>query len=127
MSREIAEANRYQAESCERITESADQMRSLALLVKRATEEQASGIKLISHASNESMKMAKSITEATKEEASGSEIIVRAIGEVSTATSRNMEVFAHLGEMVVLMSEHSRLLQEELGRFHVDERTNHDS
>lgn len=122
MSKEIAEATRYQADSCERIMESADQMKSLALQVKRATDEQVSGTKLISHASSESMKMAKSITDATREEAHGSELIVKSIGAVTAATSRNMEVFAQLGEMVLSLSEHSQLLQEEMARFKVEER-----
>ena len=120
MSKEIAEATRYQADSCERIMESAEQMKSLAILVRRATEEQVSGTKLISHASGESMKMAKSITDATKEEARGSELIVQSIEAVSTATSRNMEVFAQLGEMVSSLTEHSQLLQEEMDRFKVN-------
>jgi methyl-accepting chemotaxis protein len=123
MSKEIAEATRYQADSCERIMESAEQMKSLALQVKRATDEQVSGTKLISLASSESMKMAKSITDATKEEAYGSELIVKSIGAVTEATSRNMEVFAQLGEMVASLSEHSQLLQEEMARFKVEERT----
>lgn len=120
MSKEIAEATKYQADSCERIMESADQMKSLALLVKRATDEQVSGTKLISHASGESMKMAKSITDATREEAHGSELIVKSIEAVSVATSRNMEVFAQLGEMVSSLTEHSQLLQEEMARFKVN-------
>ena len=64
-----------------------EQMKSLALQVKRATDEQVSGTKLISLASSESMKMAKSITDATKEEAYGSELIVKSIGAVTEATS----------------------------------------
>jgi hypothetical protein len=31
-----------------------------------------------------------------------------------------MEVFAQLGEMVATLSEHSRMLQEEMERFKVD-------
>ena len=61
--------------------------------------------------------------EATKEEARGSELIVKSIEDVSKATSRNMEVFAELGEMVASLSEHSKLLQEEMGRFKVDGRS----
>ena len=120
MSKEIAEATRYQAESCEQIMESANQMKELAVQVKRATVEQASGTKYISHASSESMKMAKTITEATREEARGSELILKSIEAVSAATSGNMEVFAQLGEMVASLTEHSRLLQEEMGRFRVN-------
>ena len=120
MSKEIAEATRYQADSCEQIMASAEQMKALAGQVKRATEEQASGTKLIGHSSSESMKMARSITEATKEEAKGSELIVKSIEKVSSATSRNMEVFAQLGEVVSSLAEHSSLLQEEMGRFKVN-------
>ena len=101
---------------------SAEQMKTLAGLVKRATEEQATGTKLIGHSSNESIKMAKSITDATREEAKGSELIVQSIEKVSSATSRNMEVFAQLGEVVTSLAEHSRLLQEEMGRFRVNGR-----
>ena len=119
MSREIAQAMKYQAQNCEQIVSSAEQMKTLSLHVKRATEEQASGTKLISHASSESMKMARSITEATQEEARGSELIVRSIEAVSTATSRNMEVFAQLSEVVASLTEHSRMLQEEMGKFKV--------
>lgn len=120
MSKEIADAMKYQAENCEKIVSSAQQMKTLSLHVKRATEEQASGTKLIGHASSESMKMARNITEATKEEAKGSELIVQSIESVSTATSKNMEIFSQLGEMVASLTEHSRLLQEEMERFKVD-------
>jgi hypothetical protein len=75
-------------------------------------------------ASGESMKMAKSITDATKEEAHGSELIVKSIEAVSNATNRNMEVFAGIGEMVALLTEHRQLLQDEMSRFRVKRKGN---
>jgi methyl-accepting chemotaxis protein len=120
MSREIAQATGSQARNCDQIIASAQQMKDLAIMVKKATEEQSSGTRLISSASNDSMKMARNITDATREEARGSELIVKSIDAVSQATSQNLEVFAQLEEMVGTLSDNSRLLQDELGRFRIE-------
>jgi methyl-accepting chemotaxis protein len=105
MSREITDAMKFQSENCGQIISSADQMKELATIVKRATEEQSKGTKLISHTSSESIKVARKITEATREEAKSSELILKSIDSVSTATVRNMEVFARMSEMVASLKK----------------------
>ena len=119
MSREIAAATRHQAVNCEKILDSAKEMRDLALQLKRTTDEQAAGTKLIGKSSTESIKIAKNISASTKEEARGSELIVQAISAVSQATDRNLDAVSNLGEVVDLLAQHSRLMEEEMEKFRI--------
>jgi methyl-accepting chemotaxis protein len=92
-------------------------IRPLGLEVRRSTEEQRKGSRMITNAMNRMTEMIREIAEATKSQASNSESIQHALqlfGEISEETTRRAN---DMNTMVSTLSQRSRKLEREIGRF----------
>lgn len=95
-------------------------IRELGTEVRRSTEEQSRGSSLITNAVTEATTMVGEIVEATQAQAKSTEEIEHALEvfrDVASETNRRVE---SINEMVSMLSERSRRLSDEIGRFRTD-------
>ncbi|MGI9590682.1 MAG: methyl-accepting chemotaxis protein, partial [Myxococcota bacterium] len=95
-------------------------IRRLGLEVRRSTEEQSRGSSLITNAVTDATNMVSEIVEATRAQAKSSEDIEHALEvfrDVANETNRRVGA---IKEMIAMLSERSRRLSDEIGRFRTD-------
>lgn len=108
---------RDQQHAASEIDVSVDAIRRLGLEVRRSTEEQSRGSSLITNAVSEASALVGQIVEATQAQTKSTEEIEHALQvfrDVAAETNRRV---VSINEMVSMLSERSRRLADEIGRF----------
>jgi methyl-accepting chemotaxis protein len=111
---------RDQQNATSEIAASIEKIRLLGLDVRRSTEEQRRGGGLITSAVGDVTELIGQIAEATQSQTKSSENIQNALQIFRDATSETERRVETINEMVALLSERARRLEEEIGRFRTD-------
>lgn len=96
-----------------------ENMRLLGIEVKRSTQEQGKGSKLITNASQKVMLMIRQILQATQEQSSGSQRIDHSLIIFKETTEKSAQRANEMTEAVGALSQRSRELEQEIGRFKI--------
>jgi len=111
---------RNQQSAASEIDVAVEAIRQLGLEVRRSTEEQSRGSSLITNAVTEATSMVGEIVDATQAQAKSTGEIEHALEvfrDVASETNRRVQ---SINEMVSMLSERSRRLSDEIGRFRSD-------
>lgn len=111
---------RDQQNAASEINVSIESIRTLGLEVRRSTEEQSRGSSLITNAVTEATALVGEIVKATQAQTKSTEAIdssLEVFRNVADETNRRAET---INQMVSMLSDRSRRLAEEIGRFRTD-------